>query len=498
MNFDFLKDLSGLSYAYEHCKDAEELATTKPYLSITASRKSAELLAKFIYINAHSEEISNLSFFDILSDSVVQDYIQDRSILNAFHYIRKSGNRAVHGVDSYALDDAMAVLQDLHFVAGETACKLDLISQYPDFEPNVGEFPDASFSDDADIDQLAKQMFHAYVDEFHAQRVRDQLEEPSFGNLFEYSLNGNVDMHEYIEFPHQPKQKVVISYLQAYLFYLLRISIERSEENSPDIGWPVTLDAKLVINNIDTYSSENPDEFVEALFDKMPNANCFSISAACDGVVLQLYIEDHSGKLESSEIIRFIPDVKTNLMGREPLWNGAGMLDKMESFKRRERFTYKLAMFYNNRGEFLYEKIQNGKSIDIRDILSPDFTSYIPGTEWWSWSQSLCVEFDFDQYPQIIKKLHSTVHKHVPQDELEYCEDIWADGELGILVNGIQWLTEDLAEVQNFLDEVNRIIEPIKNQCRCEASGYWEIKDEFAVATWDWFEDGFKVIGTKF
>ena len=32
MNFDFMKDLKGLGLAYDSCKDAEELATTKRQL----------------------------------------------------------------------------------------------------------------------------------------------------------------------------------------------------------------------------------------------------------------------------------------------------------------------------------------------------------------------------------------------------------------------------------------------------------------------------------
>ena len=49
MNFDFLKDLRGLGYIYENCSNAEKLAINMPVQSVFTSRKSAELLAKFIY-----------------------------------------------------------------------------------------------------------------------------------------------------------------------------------------------------------------------------------------------------------------------------------------------------------------------------------------------------------------------------------------------------------------------------------------------------------------
>ena len=53
MNFDFLKVLRGLGYVYENCNNAQKLAMTMPVQSVFTARKSAELLAKFIYIAAN-------------------------------------------------------------------------------------------------------------------------------------------------------------------------------------------------------------------------------------------------------------------------------------------------------------------------------------------------------------------------------------------------------------------------------------------------------------
>ena len=53
MNFDFLKGLRGLGYVYENCNNAQKLAMTMPVQSVFTARKSAELLAKFIYIAAN-------------------------------------------------------------------------------------------------------------------------------------------------------------------------------------------------------------------------------------------------------------------------------------------------------------------------------------------------------------------------------------------------------------------------------------------------------------
>ena len=71
MNFNFLKGLKGLDTVYKPCTDAEELVKSKPYLSLIAARKSAELLAKFVYMAAHASELQNLTFADILADSYI-------------------------------------------------------------------------------------------------------------------------------------------------------------------------------------------------------------------------------------------------------------------------------------------------------------------------------------------------------------------------------------------------------------------------------------------
>ena len=91
---------------------------------MTASRKSAELLARFIYLASHSQQMEELTFAEILRDVTVKRFVHNWDVMDAFHYIRKSGNKAVHGDDDELPEDAIDVLHDLHFVAGETACML--------------------------------------------------------------------------------------------------------------------------------------------------------------------------------------------------------------------------------------------------------------------------------------------------------------------------------------------------------------------------------------
>ena len=249
MNFEFLRNLRGLGYIYENCTNAEKLVSSMPVQSVFTSRKSAELLAKFIYMAAHNQEMEDLSFADILADPTVRGFVHNRDIMDAFHYIRKSGNRAVHGNDQETSEDAIAVLQDLHYVAGETACMLGLIKNYPDFEAKIGAYPDAVYTDEENINQKAREMFLSYIEEFNAQLERDQYIEMKDYDWFTYSIESNVEMHEYLEFKYRPKQLELIEYLQRYLSTLLRLSIERSPEKAEaiELNYPVTLDAKLII-----------------------------------------------------------------------------------------------------------------------------------------------------------------------------------------------------------------------------------------------------------
>ena len=489
MNFEFLKNLRGLGYVYENCSNAEKLAMTMPVQSVFTSRKSAELLAKFIYMAAHNQEMEGLTFADILSDVTVRRFVHSRDVMDAFHYIRKSGNRAVHGDDQESPDDAVAVLQDLHYVAGETACMLGLIDDYPAFEDHIESYPDAVFADEKEIDKKAREMFVAYVEEFNAQQERDQYIEQQDYDWLNYSIEGNVEMHEYLEFKYKPNEAALIEYLQSYLTTLLRLSIERSPNKAEELGlaYPVILDARLLIGNKE-YSSHKTEEFIKAITDELPKAKGFIVDCACNGVLREYFNEeiDENG------------NGRLNMIRKDAVWTGAGMLDTLEGFKRRRSFLYKLAIFYPDSGKVLYKKIENGKEVDILDCCTDSILDQSFDEEWWSWNLDLTADFDFEKHADALKRLQEIVRTSIPESEIRYCEDSWDDGDFHILCSSIQWNCKCLREVQDFLDRINAVLLPIKDEIDADAMGTWEIKREFAVATWKWTDDGFKVVGTVF
>ena len=146
---------------------------------------------------------------------------------------------------------------------------------------------------------------------------------------------------------------------------------------------------------------------------------------------------------------------------------------------------------------FLENVIMGGKEIDIQSLCDEQIVQKTFDEEWWSWDLNLYADFDFDKYPHQLNKLHEIVRKYVPQNEIQYCENAWDDGDNHILCNSIQWNCPCLREVQDFLDKINEVILPIKDEADLVCDGLWQIQNCFAFATWNWTEDGFKVTGTE-
>ena len=489
MNFEFLKNTRELVYVYENCNNAEKLAMTMPVQSIFTARKSAELLAKLIYMAAHNQQMEEMTFADILADRVVRDFVHSRDIMDAFHFIRKNGNRAVHEDTQWDVEDALDVLQDLHYITGETACMLGLIQDYPQFDDMIEADPDARYDEDERITEKAKEMFAAYLEEYDAQAERDQYIEMQDYDWHTYSVEGNVVMHEYLEFKNAPKQTELIEYIQEYLTTLLRLSFERSAEKIEELGLrrPVIFKATIVVDG-DKYISSEAQAFTAAIIEKLPKAKTFSIDCVCDGVLREFFNDE----LDENGAGRL------NMIRKDAAWSGAGMLDKMEYYKRRERFTYKLAIFYPDSGEYKYEKILNGRAIDIESIMTPDFLRMINGKEWFVESLDLIANFDFDDYPAILEELHDIVRKYVPKSQVAFCEDGWEDGEPGILLNSICWNTYDFQDIKQFLDEINEVLAPIADAIDADSYGFWEIPSEFALAKCIWNGSGFELVGTQY
>ena len=135
MNFEYLKRFPELNKLYTYCSEAEEFALSKPSISATSARKAMEYIVKMLYSTAIGE-LYGMTVFDLLNDYRFKEYINDPVLMNSIHYIRKMGNVAVHE-GNLTRQEALKVLEQLHFLVGEFCINLGLIEDYPIYEEPV-------------------------------------------------------------------------------------------------------------------------------------------------------------------------------------------------------------------------------------------------------------------------------------------------------------------------------------------------------------------------
>lgn len=136
MNFDYFKNIDSLKDLYIFCKDAESFVLSRPDLSAGQSRKALEYLVKLVYQLRNNHIPQRSSLFELVSSEDFTNFINDASMLNALHYIRKVGNIAIHN-DEVNQKEALFSLKQLHLFAGELLVKLDLIQSYPLFDETL-------------------------------------------------------------------------------------------------------------------------------------------------------------------------------------------------------------------------------------------------------------------------------------------------------------------------------------------------------------------------
>ena len=143
MNFDYMKNAPDFVQLYTYCCEAEEFALNRPNISVTSARKAMEYVVKLLY-GAAIDSIQGKTVFEMATDYRFTQYINDPVLLNSIHYIRKMGNVAVHE-GALNSDEALKVLQELHFLVGEICILMQVAPDYPDYvKPTVQAAPAAA------------------------------------------------------------------------------------------------------------------------------------------------------------------------------------------------------------------------------------------------------------------------------------------------------------------------------------------------------------------
>lgn len=171
MNFTYLSSFPKFKKLYEYCSEAEEFAISKPNISAASARKAMEFIVKLIY----QSEIDNsygLTVFEMITDVRFGDFVGDQSLVNSIHYIRKMGNVAVHD-GALNADDALNILEELHFLVGEFCIMLGIIKDYPQFvEPTDKPAIKAEVAKAEETIKEKVEVPHELIAEF-ATRMRD-------------------------------------------------------------------------------------------------------------------------------------------------------------------------------------------------------------------------------------------------------------------------------------------------------------------------------------
>ena len=265
----------------------------------------------------------------------------------------------------------------------------------------------------------------------------------------------DVELHEYLKFEKKPEQTELLEFVQDYLFMLANCSDE--EPADTDFNGEIIIDGE-------TIRTEDKAAYVEAV-NKLSEADGFTIDISYIGYIDLSYY-------------------------------GLVMYSKLHEYMTKDSFEYKLSSFFPDHGEFLHCKISDGKEVDPYLSLSDDVLDHDFGEEWWSYSLNLATRFDFEKHYDLLTELQKIVRENIPASEVGRCEDFWEQGDLYGLCVEIQFNCMRLREVQDFLDKINEVLLPIKDELEASADGIWVMPKHFGLAAWDWTEEGFKVRGT--
>ena len=186
MNFDYMKSAPNFAQLYTYCCEAEEFALSKPNISVTSARKAMEYVVKLLY-GAAIDDIQGKTVFEMATDYRFIQYVNDQILLNSIHYIRKMGNVAVHE-GALSVDEALKVLEELHFLVGEICILMQVAPDYPEFEkptlqaaPATAPVPQAAPAVQAIKVEVAPELCAIYANKlrntiFNVKHGRDESE----------------------------------------------------------------------------------------------------------------------------------------------------------------------------------------------------------------------------------------------------------------------------------------------------------------------------------
>ena len=135
-NFDYLKGNQDFADLYNFCNEAEIWQLSDPEKSALSSRKALEYLVKAIYLLKGFNIGERASLFEMVDNEEFKDFINDRELMRALHFIRRAGNNAAHSGNVSKKDSFFCVL-NLHNFVGSVLMMLNVIDVFPRFDKEL-------------------------------------------------------------------------------------------------------------------------------------------------------------------------------------------------------------------------------------------------------------------------------------------------------------------------------------------------------------------------
>lgn len=275
-------------------------------------------------------------------------------------------------------------------------------------------------------------------------------------------------MHEFVEIKNLRDMPDIAS--SAYLYYSAIIYFYLTEKDtvSKCLDMTVKIDDKV-------FSTDEYMELVNSL-KSLKNAEYFCAEIRISGPVLQynIPVDMYDDKL--------IESVAENTFA-------VGFFSVLSTVDALENVTYKNII--SNCERYSFARIVDGvcsvndEIFEDANIKECNFLS--EDEEWYTWSILGSIEYTSLQpeYEAVYENLKDVIRKHAPKDEVDpYCERFWVDEEFGsnMLTTDIQWITNDLKDVQPMLDDMNEILADYKDEIKVDFDGDWLLMDSFCVA----------------
>lgn len=307
-----------------------------------------------------------------------------------------------------------------------------------------------------------------------------------------YCSSKEIDMNEYIEFKSKPKYRETVTKLQEHFgFYAMEALKNKNEQTEDTDCYTIEYSAQLTIYGENGYETTDLCDFIKGILYDLPKADGFKIVSNYTGCYYDGYDEndeviwvyDDNGKLQ---MVKFEDDKFKDTIGR------MGQL---------EQFVYKKYEYFHEYCEGICEKFENNKWVNLEELYTEDIVDRDFGNDWFCTFVTLLIDFDCDRYPKILEALKDSVRKHYPKDYIHYCEEQWEEyvreDKAFPLIDSGWWYPRSLREVQDFLDEINTILKPIK--FRSDVNAEWFQKgNPFAIAKILCEENKFVIKGTQF